>query len=226
MKPTSFDAESTTKVHLNSTYDSPFLSYIKNSFDRLGLSDLFILRTTEVSSTCLSNKVKRRVKDQFLQKWISDMNSSNKSLFYRLFKTDFHFEPYLDLLSFKQLLNLTKFHFKSPTHRARVETGRWYNIERNERKCPFCANNILGDEFHFLFECPNLTTTRNICLKKYFRHNTNVFKVNTLVNSQNKNVLLKLCKLIQCIASLFWNMCITIVFYYEITKCMYLYIRT
>ena len=35
-----------------------------------------------------------------------------------------------------------------------IETGRWYNILREDRKFNFCGNGI-GDEFHILFLCEN-----------------------------------------------------------------------
>ena len=34
-----------------------------------------------------------------------------------------------------------------------VETGRWQNIELDDRKCTICDKNTLGDEFHYLMEC-------------------------------------------------------------------------
>ena len=32
-----------------------------------------------------------------------------------------------------------------------AETGRWVNIDRNERYCTLCNRNEIGDEFHLLF---------------------------------------------------------------------------
>jgi len=32
-----------------------------------------------------------------------------------------------------------------------IETGRFYNIERNMRICNVCYENIIEDEYHFYF---------------------------------------------------------------------------
>jgi hypothetical protein len=34
--------------------------------------------------------------------------------------------------------------------RIPIETGRWYNIPKDERVCTLCGQSI-GDEFHLLF---------------------------------------------------------------------------
>jgi hypothetical protein len=34
-----------------------------------------------------------------------------------------------------------------------IETDRWYNISKDHRKCTKCKENLIGDEFHYLFIC-------------------------------------------------------------------------
>jgi hypothetical protein len=45
--------------------------------------------------------VDRNLKDQFIHKWRSDKENSSKGICYRLFKENFEFEAYLDILSDK-----------------------------------------------------------------------------------------------------------------------------
>jgi gamma-glutamylcysteine synthetase len=42
--------------------------------------------------------LKQKIFDQFQQKWRSDIENSPKGLSYRLFKENFEFEHYLDIL--------------------------------------------------------------------------------------------------------------------------------
>jgi hypothetical protein len=52
-----------------------------------------------------------------------------------------------------------------------IETGRWYNIPKDERFCTLCGQSI-GDEFHLLFVCCNeyLVNLRSIYLIFFFRY--------------------------------------------------------
>ena len=42
-----------------------------------------------------------------------------------------------------------------------IEKGRYLNLNREERLCPFCPNKIIKDEIHFLFICPSYKHLRN-----------------------------------------------------------------
>ena len=35
-----------------------------------------------------------------------------------------------------------------------IQKGRYWNLNREDRLCPFCPNKIIEDEIHFLFICP------------------------------------------------------------------------
>ena len=41
-----------------------------------------------------------------------------------------------------------------------VETGKWYNIEINQRICKQCDQYKIEDEFHLIFECPKYSELR------------------------------------------------------------------
>ena len=41
--------------------------------------------------------------------------------------------------------------FRVSNHKLPIEIGRYENVERSEGKCIVC--HVLGDEFHFLFQC-------------------------------------------------------------------------
>ena len=109
---------------------------------------------------------------------------------------------------------LTK--FRCANHRLPVVKGRYSGIERKDRICKLCDLNRLGDEFHFLFECPKLNAERKIFLKPYYRIRPNTLKMSQLFNSENHKVLINLSKFCQKIMSLpqnnCWNVCIYFLF--------------
>ena len=59
-----------------------------------------------------------------------------------------------------------------------VETCRWYNINKENRVCAKFSENLIGDEFHYLFICSNPEIVnlsfRNI--PNYYFRNSNVEK--------------------------------------------------
>ena len=84
----------------------------------------------------LKQSIKQRLLDQFLQDW----NSYN----YRIFKTDFKFEEYFNILDEHNSLLLYK--FRTTNHKLHIEKGRWSNIPRENHYCELCQKNQIGDE--------------------------------------------------------------------------------
>ena len=41
-----------------------------------------------------------------------------------------------------------------------IETGRWRNIERDNRICKICQSGSIEDELHFVFQCTSLNAIR------------------------------------------------------------------
>ena len=99
----------------------------------------------------LKELIKQTLNDQFQQILISNMQNSSKASNYKLFKENCEFEEYLDLLNDNERILLCK--FRTTNHRLIIETGRWQNIDREDRICNLCNEGLVGDEFHYLLEC-------------------------------------------------------------------------
>ena len=139
--------------------------------------------------------IKTRVSDQFIQEWKSDLFNSPKGITYRIFKEEFHFEDYLDILGSKDRILFTN--FRTTNHKLPIETGRWGGIERSNRKCSLCNRNEIGDEFHYIFDCNMLRRQRNRYLSDENRRQVNVLKMKKLFQSKDIIELRRLCKLIK-----------------------------
>ena len=98
----------------------------------------------------LKHTIKRILCDQYLQQWYSEKCNSSRGINYRMFKHDFKLENYLLKLSTKNARILCKFRIGNV--KLPIETGRWFNIERDDRICHLC-NSDVGDEFHYIFNC-------------------------------------------------------------------------
>ena len=88
--------------------------------------------------------------------------------------------------------------------RIPIETGRWYDIPKDERVCTLCGQSI-GDEFHLLFVCCNeyLVNLRRIYLPRYYVTYPSIVKMNGLLSFCNVEVYKRLSLFIKKIAGMF-----------------------
>ena len=75
------------------------------------------------------------------------------------------------------------------------------NGERQNRTCNICDKNEIGDEFHYVLQCPSLHDDRRRLLDSTYLTRVNVLKFANLFQSRNKIKLRHLCKFIKIIFS-------------------------
>jgi hypothetical protein len=135
----------------------------------------------------LKQSIKQTLSDQFLQDWNSSVHNSPKASNNRIFKTEFKFEEYFNILDEQNSLLLCK--FKTTNHKLPIEKGRWSNIPRENRYCKLCQKNQIGDEYHYIFEYTNLSEKRNSLLPKHLIERPNIIKFKKLMTSKRKPIL-------------------------------------
>ena len=69
-------------------------------------------------------------------------------------------------------------------------------IPRQERICTKCSKRILGDEFHFLFECNGIEKLRISSIPKYYRTRCSTLKMSQLLNTNDRKLLIKVAKFV------------------------------
>lgn len=145
----------------------------------------------------LKKTVYQKLSDLFINEWFSTINTSRKCINYRLYKEKFEFENYLVQTPYKLLRYMIK--FRTRNNKLPVEIGSWNNVEYNDRKCLFCNDNSIGDEYHYLLECQEFVGKRKSCLdNKYIRHpNIIKFKQVMQIRPDSGIHFEKLCKLIK-----------------------------
>ena len=79
------------------------------------------------------------------------------------------------------------------SHNLFIETGRWHrprSIPREDRTCNIC--NKLEDEYHFIIECSLYTDLRRKYIPRCYWCNPNMFTLQELFCSKNRNLILRL----------------------------------
>ena len=121
----------------------------------------------KLSSSWFKPAIKLRLSDSYLQIWQSKINDSTQCINYRIFNTTVCLDQYLIKLPLSCRIGLTK--FRCATHRLPVVTGRFNGIERQNGICKLCNLNKIGDEFHYLFECPKMESNRKKYILKHIK---------------------------------------------------------
>ena len=67
-------------------------------------------------------------------------------------------EKYTEILPehFKKAL----LQFRIGSHKLPVNNRKHFNVPRADRHCTHCDQSLMGDEIHFLYECPKLNNLR------------------------------------------------------------------
>ena len=117
---------------------------------------------------------------------------------YRSIKPHFKQEKYLTLPNHSDRINLCKFRCRNI--KIPVVTGG-YTSRNNpatsyeNRLCEICTMNVIGNEFHYILECPAFQEHRNHYLNEFYIRNPNLEKFTLLFQSSNTSILSKLSKL-------------------------------
>ena len=99
------------------------------------------------------NRVKtftERAKDTYLQINFHTLQKDRLTPLAKMKTGKYEIEKYLSLKSYENRRAFSKLRIRS--HNLLVETGKWYNIEINQRICKQCDQCKIEDEFHLIFE--------------------------------------------------------------------------
>ena len=127
--------------------------------------DLTLLHLIEKDD--MISLVRNKLEDHFKKKFRKEIGSSSRLTLYSSIKDDFKEEQYInDVKYHKYRSAVTKFRISA--HTFRIENGRWRSIPRDQRLCPLCLGNLIGDEKHYIFHCTldKLVDTRKDFVKE------------------------------------------------------------
>ncbi len=98
--------------------------------------------------TWFRKAVEQKLRDGWITTWYSNVTIKGICNTYRLFKEIYEMEKYLVKLNRCNRIYITK--FRTGNNQVAVITGRYHQINREERHCTKCNERQIGDEFHML----------------------------------------------------------------------------
>ena len=177
-------------LHINNVYKAKWIRTIKSILDNCGLS--YIWDNQEVVDIQQCKKIiHQQIEDQALQNWYTDITRSSMCSTYRILKKQFIFEKYLLLTNYRERTSLTRFrcaNSKLPVY------NQIYTYETD--KCTLCDMNVLGDEYHYVLQCPYFRQSRIKYLKPYYVRMPKQI-------TTNKTILTRLSKFVKIILQYF-----------------------
>ena len=100
--------------------------------------------------------VRNKLEYHFKEKFRKDIGNSSKLSLCSSIKDDFKEEQYISDVKYYKYRSAITFP---------VEKGRWQSIPREQRLCPLCLGNLIGDEKHYILYC---TMDRLVDIRKDF----------------------------------------------------------
>ena len=117
-------------------FRSEWIQTVKTKLNYCGFSGFWLNQTLSFSIKSCKLSVKLRLKDQFIQKWQESILQVGKCTIYRIIKTTFDFENYLNNLPDLLRKYFTKFRCRN--HRLPIEACVRSQVLRDMRVCQFC----------------------------------------------------------------------------------------
>ncbi len=157
------------------SYVHPWINAVKTTLDSIGLTYAFYL--DKVSPGWLKCQAKEGLRNVYIQNWLNEVQTHDKCTNYRLFKSKFQYENYLNVLPKYLARSLLLFRVRNSLVPVSSFDPNVLNVESH---CKFC--NVFGpDEFHYLLSCKHFTQDRKRIIGSDFVANVLDFK--RLMNS-------------------------------------------
>ena len=194
------------KMHddTNNEYRSKWITFIESTINDLGLRNIWLYEGDGFSLDYIKRCIKLRISDVYQQNWYTSVTGNVHCHFYRMLKDQIGLRWCHPLLSFKDRTSLVRFRCRN--HLLPVTRNRFYNVNRSDLMCTYCADNVLGDEFHYFFTCPIFRENRMKFLGKQIFQNPSVITLRSFFNSNNINLLRKVARFSQSIIDHFENL--------------------
>ena len=158
--------------------------------ETLGLGNLW--QNQEIADIYLPT-IKQRILDQYYQSWYSNINNSQRLSAYNRFEHSINLESYLDII-YERKYKIAFTRFRLSSHQLEIERGRYFYIHRMERKCKFCSQNTIENEYHFLLICSLYKDLHRKFLKVYYCSWPTINKFDILLTTTNTTEIINLAK--------------------------------
>lgn len=164
----------------------PWIEMIKNTFDNIGMGDLWMQHGMGQKTNYIKQIVKLRIRDIYLQEWYAGIENHDYCDSYRLMKRSWGFEKYLINLNYIQRTAMCKFRCRSSY--IPITKTRFTRCDPVELECPLCDAGEIGNEKHYLTNCRYFAISRKKHLGKELIEHFDYQSLNTYIDADYKTL--------------------------------------
>ena len=183
------------KLNEQNQYSSPWLKSIEQTLNSCNMRNIWLN-----PKSCKPNQLKKEITEKltniYKQDWLSQLAEKNSCITYRTFKNEFNIEKYLMLPDSADRINISKFRCRNSKIPVVILGYANRNIPYENRTCSLCNLMVIGDEFHYILQCPVFQLQRQRYLENHYIIEPDREKNSELFKSTNFNILRKLAKFI------------------------------
>ena len=184
----------------------PWMQNVVNILNATGFSYIFneqFLWEEKYLKNAFLRDIKSRIRDQAVQALFEEINNNeNKFFYYRELITFHGMQKYLKKMPADIWLQLVK--IRTQNHKLPVEIYSWKIVfkPRPERTCTICEGGEVGDEYHYVMNCPVFLEDRNKLLPK-IKNDKSPRAFIKLLKSEDINILRGLAKFLKILFDVF-----------------------
>ena len=183
------------KLNEQNRYSSPWLKNIERILNSCNMNHIW-LNPRSCKLDWLKKEISTKLVNVYKQDWQNDVNERSSCNLYKTFKTDISLEKYLLLPDCADRINISKFRCRNSKIPVVVLAQAHRNINYENRICSLCNTGEIGDEFHYILQCPTFHLQRQRYLNQDYLIDPNREKFSQLFQSENFSILRKLAKFI------------------------------
>ena len=179
---------------LNALHNQGFPTWVTKAYELakdydIDMDGSVMLTTKQFKSLCFE-----RTKSSFVTNWNADLREKPLLRSYRLYKTEFNTECYLDCINLPKY-RIPVLKIRASSHDLEIERGRYTRprLDPNQRLCSTCLE--VEDEEHFVTSCRVNINERQTLFTKIsskdptFMHLDNREKFIFLMSSKDRQIL-------------------------------------
>ena len=134
-----------------------WIDHVKNILDNTGFSEIW--HAESIDTDKFKSCFKQRCIDIYKQDWCSEVQSNSQCTIYNFFKETPEFENYLTDLEPSDRYAICK--FRTCTHYSPITKNQFQTSNSsNNAICTLCSQIDVGDELHYVFQCPYFSEER------------------------------------------------------------------
>lgn len=138
-----------------------WVTIVEQIVNYLGIKVRYLIQSSRNPIQKIGKLARHKLEERYRTFWKNNISKQTGKLdTYKLLKTDFKYERYLDAKNSREgQIAITRLRISN--HRLSIEQGRYCKpiIPREHRICMKCKTEV-EDEYHFMFQCPTLAEIR------------------------------------------------------------------